>query len=244
MGIGALIGGVVGSVVGRGASSKPGKMVAPKEPNKTQTTGYQDQWIRDEFAQGQSQIDELTKFMNERRAALAQPKFVSVGGGEQIEQSKLGEYVTDQLSRQREDLSSNIRSIQDEQAAAQARASIRDTSLANLGAITSANRAGLSSFGTNLANLTTQQATHGTNLANLASLQSSQGTSLADLTAMSNSNRAAMIAQGEAAAQRSQRERLQSAYGMQPTQKNVTSVFKNTGSGFNRAGMRILGLNV
>ena len=224
----------------------------PVITNITKTADpYDDTWIHNKFAAGKSQVDELTQFMAERKAALAKPKLVSLGGGEQIEQSKLGEYVTDQLgglrgvvSRQGEDLSANIRSVQDEQAAAQARASIRDTSLANLGAITSANRAGLSSQGTNLANLTTQQTSQGTNLANLASLQSSQGTSLADLTAITNSNRAAMVAQGEAAAQRSQRERLQSAYGMQPTQKNTNSVFKNTGSGFNRLGMRILGLNV
>jgi chromosome segregation ATPase len=75
---------------------------------------YDDSWIKDRFgtaeqqyAKGQSQIDELTKFMNERKAALAKPQTVSIGG-QNVRQDQLGDYLQNQINTRASDLNRQL----------------------------------------------------------------------------------------------------------------------------------------
>ena len=103
MGIGPILGGVVGGLLGggRGSSSTTVNNSTPQNP-------YQDAWIHDRFGTGQAQIDELTQFMNERRAALASPQYYDIGGGQSIRQDQFGEYVTNQIDKQTGDFNRQL----------------------------------------------------------------------------------------------------------------------------------------
>ena len=79
-----------------GGGSKP----APAPVVQKTENPYDDSWIHDKFATGQQRYNELEAFMNERRAALAQPQYYSVGDGMSVRQDQFGDYVSGQLQDQ------------------------------------------------------------------------------------------------------------------------------------------------
>ena len=104
MGIGPIIGGVVGAIAGGAGRASSSTTVN----NSTQQNPYQDAWIHDRFGEGQAQIDELTRFMNERKAALSTPQYYDIGGGQSIRQDQFGEYITNQIGKQTGDFNRQL----------------------------------------------------------------------------------------------------------------------------------------
>ena len=81
-----------------GGGSKP----APAPIIQNRTNPYQDAWIYDRFAEGQSRYDEVADWMNQRKTALANqaPTMYNVGGGMQVEQKDFGQFVQGRLNQQ------------------------------------------------------------------------------------------------------------------------------------------------
>ena len=72
---------------------------APSAPQVIEKANpYDDSWIHDRFAQGQTSFDEFSDWMNQRKTALAAGQMYDVGNGMQVKQQDFGKYVTDQLS--------------------------------------------------------------------------------------------------------------------------------------------------
>ena len=184
-----------------GGGSKP----APPPVIQQRHNPYDDAWIHDKFATGQGRYDEISDWMNQRKAALAQPKYYNVGGGMSVKQDNLGEYFSGRLADQERAFNQRLTDMQAASAAArQQQGSVYDSRLA-------------------------------------------------DITAASGANQAAIQAQQEEMARRAERARIGEAYG-DPSVPGVTGVqtgkkqklgsYGGTGSGFNRAGLRIQNLNI
>jgi len=91
-----------------GGGSRP----APAPQIVERSNPYDDSWIHDKFATGQARYDELEQFMNQRRTALANPKYYNVGGGMSVKQDDFGQYVQGQLSKQQEAFNQQLQQIQ------------------------------------------------------------------------------------------------------------------------------------
>ena len=79
-----------------GGRSAPAAQILNREND------YDDSWIHSRFDEGQRKYNELESFMNERRSALAQPKYYDVGGGMSVRADQFGNYVSGQLESQQE----------------------------------------------------------------------------------------------------------------------------------------------
>ena len=91
-----------------GGGSKP----APAPQIVQRDNPYNDSWIYDRFAQGQTRYDEITDWMNQRKSALANPMMYNVGGGMQVAQKDFGQYVQGQLSQQQQAFSQQLAQLQ------------------------------------------------------------------------------------------------------------------------------------
>ena len=89
-----------------------GSRVAPAPQIIKQSNPYNDAWIHDRFAQGQSNYNELADFMNQRKAALAKPMMYNVGGGMQVAQKDFGQYVQGQLNKQQQAFTQQLAQLQ------------------------------------------------------------------------------------------------------------------------------------
>lgn len=194
MGIGSLIGGVVGSVLGGGGRASSSTTVN----NSTTQNPYQDDWIHDRFGQGQSQLDELTAFMNERKAALAAPKYYDIGGGQSIRQDQFGEYIQNQLNTKTGDLNRRLTEYQ----------TGVDQSIGQLGQQGQRARDQLmSTYDARLADISTAAGTRDQQLAALQQAGGQRDARLADITSAAGANEAALRAQSEALAMQGERAR-------------------------------------
>ena len=212
MGIGSLIGGVVGSVLGGGGKASSSTTVN----NTTTQNPYQDDWIHDRFGQGQSQLDELTAFMNERKAALAAPKYYDIGGGQSIRQDQFGEYIQNQLNTKTGDLNRRLTEYQtgvDQsigqlgQQGQRARDQLMSTYDARLADISAAagNRNQL--MDARLADISTAAGNRDQQLAALQQAGGQRDARLAEITSAAGANEAALRAQSEALALQGERAR-------------------------------------
>jgi len=91
-----------------GGGSRP----APAPQIIHKSNPYDDSWIHDKFATGQQQADELASFMNERRAALANPTMYNVGGGMQVAQKDFGQYVQGRFNAQEQAFNQRLAQLQ------------------------------------------------------------------------------------------------------------------------------------
>ena len=122
-----------------GGGSKPAPAPIVKEPDP-----YDDAWIHDRFATGQKRYDELSAFMNERRAALQNPTYYDVGGGMSVKQDQFGNYVRGQLDEQQKMFDQRLSDLQSQsQKARQQQGSVYDARLADITAASGANQAAL-----------------------------------------------------------------------------------------------------
>ena len=193
MGIGSLIGGVVGSVLGGGKASS-----STTVNNSTTQNPYQDDWIHDRFGQGQSQLDELTAFMNERKAALAAPKYYDIGGGQSIRQDQFGEYITNQLNTKTGDLNRQLTEYQ----------TGVDRSIGQLGQQSQRARDQLmSTYDARLADISTAAGNRDQQLASLQQAGGQRDARLAQITSAAGANEQALRAQSEALAMQGERAR-------------------------------------
>jgi DNA repair exonuclease SbcCD ATPase subunit len=179
---------------------------------------YDDSWIKDRFgtaeqqyAKGQSQIDELTKFMNERKAALAKPQTVSIGG-QNVRQDQLGDYLQNQINTRASDLNRQLVEYQtgvDQsinrlgQQGSQARNQLMSTYDARLADIQSAAGA----RDTRLQNIMSAAGARDQELASLQRAASQRDATLADITSAAGANEQAIRAQQEALATQGERAR-------------------------------------
>jgi DNA repair exonuclease SbcCD ATPase subunit len=179
---------------------------------------YDDSWIKDRFgtaeqqyAKGQSQIDELTKFMNERKAALAKPQTVSIGG-QNVRQDQLGDYLQNQINTRASDLNRQLVEYQtgvDQsinrlgQQGSQARNQLMSTYDARLADIQSAAGA----RDTRLQNIMSAAGARDQELASLQRAASQRDAKLADITSAAGANQAAIRSQQEALATQGERAR-------------------------------------
>ena len=179
---------------------------------------YDDSWIKDRFgtaeqqyAKGQSQIDELTKFMNERKAALAKPQTVSIGG-QNVRQDQLGDYLQNQINTRASDLNRQLVEYQTGvnqsinrlgQQGSQARDQLMSTYDARLADIQSAAGA----RDTRLQNIMSAAGARDQELASLQRAASQRDATLADITSAAGANEQAIRAQQEALATQGERAR-------------------------------------
>ena len=91
-----------------GGGSKP----APAPQIIQRSNPYNDSWIYDRFAQGQTRYDEITDWMNQRKSALEKPMMYNVGGGMQVAQKDFGQYVQGQLNQQQQAFSQQLAQLQ------------------------------------------------------------------------------------------------------------------------------------
>ena len=93
-----------------GGGSKP----APAPQIIQRTNPYNDAWIYDRFAEGQSRYDEVANWMNQRQTALANqtPTMYNVGGGMQVEQKDFGQFVTDRFRQQEQSFNQRLAQLQ------------------------------------------------------------------------------------------------------------------------------------
>ena len=257
MGIGSLIGGVVGSVLGGGRASGGGTTVN----NSTTQNPYQDDWIHDRFGQGQSQLDELTAFMNERKAALAQPKYYDIGGGQSIRQDQFGEYITNQLNTKTGDLNRKLTEYQ---------TGIDDRIVRGNQENQRARNQLMSTYDARLADISTAAGNRDQQLASLQQAGGQRDARLADITSAAGANEAALRAQSEALATQGERARANQAaiqaqqesmaqqtqasraaqeqnqltQGVKANIKPKNQFRYGTGGSFNRSGLRISSLNI
>ena len=123
-----------------GGGSKP----APAPVIQETQNPYDDAWIHDRFATGNQRYDELSAFMNERKAALAQPKYYDVGGGMSVAQDNFGEYFAGRLADQEKQFNQRLADMQAASAAArQQQGSVYDNRLADITAASGANQAAI-----------------------------------------------------------------------------------------------------
>ena len=244
--VGGLASGVLGAV---GLGSK-GSSSSTTVNNTTQNP-YEDQWIRDKFSTGQSQIDELTRFMNERKAALKTPTYYDVGGGQSVRQDQFGEFITNQIGKQTGDFNRQLAEYQ----------TGVDRSINRLGQQQSAARDSLKS-------------TYDARLADISTAANVRDQRLADITSAAGANEQALRAQSEALAKQGERARAgqqaneaairaqqeamaqqtQASRAAQEQNAQVAGVKSNikpknlfrygTGGSFNRSGLRISSLNI
>ena len=123
-----------------GGGSKP----APAPVIQETQNPYDDAWIHDKFATGQGRYDELSAFMNERKAALAQPKYYDVGGGMSVAQDNFGEYFSGRLADQEKAFNQRLADMTAaSQAQRQQMGSVYDNRLADITAASGANQAAI-----------------------------------------------------------------------------------------------------
>jgi|LULH01.1.fsa_nt_gb chromosome segregation ATPase len=214
------------------------------------TNPYNDSWIREnfqqsqnQFAQGQSQLDELTKFMNERRAALKQPQTVSIGG-QNVRQDQLGNYLQSQINTRASDLFGKLAEYQ----------TGVNRSLGQLGQESSAARQKLmSTYDARLADI---MSAAGQQDARLSALGSATGANMEAIRAQqealaaqgerARASEAALQAQmaHEADINRAAQEQNQLTAGVKADLKPANRYRYGTAGSFNRAGLRISSLNI
>ena len=75
---------------------------------------YQDSWIHDRLAQGESRYDEITDWMNQRKTALANqaPTMYNVGGGVQVKQQDFGQFVQGKFNQQEQAFNQRLAQLQ------------------------------------------------------------------------------------------------------------------------------------
>ena len=110
-----------------------GRSPAPAPVINNRENPYDDSWIHGRFAEGQQKYNELERFMNERRAALAQPQYYDVGGGMSVRQDQLGSYFSGQLENQAEQFDERLANMRNQsQAARQQMGSVYDARLGDI----------------------------------------------------------------------------------------------------------------
>ena len=192
--VGGLASGVLGAVGLGGARGSSSSTTV----NNTTQNPYEDQWIRDKFSTGQSQLDELTRFMNERKAALATPQYYDVGGGQSVRQDQFGEFITNQIGKQTGDFNRQLAEYQ----------TGVDKSISRLGQQQSAARDSLkSTYDARLADISTAAGMRDQALANITAAGSARDARLADITSAAGANEQALRAQSEALAKQGERAR-------------------------------------
>ena len=121
-----------------------GRSPAPAPVIQETQNPYDDSWIHDKFATGQSRYDELSDWMNQRKTSLAAPKYYDVGGGMSVAQDNFGEYFSGRLADQEKAFNQRLA---DMQAASQAQrqqfGSVYDNRLADISAASGANQAAI-----------------------------------------------------------------------------------------------------
>ena len=198
-----------------GGGSKP----APAPVIQETQNPYDDAWIHDKFATGQSRYDELSNFMNQRKAALAQPKYYDVGGGMSVAQDNFGEYFAGRLADQEKQFNQRLA---DMQAASQAQRQ-------QMG----------SAYDARLADITSAAGLQGQRLADLSAAgQANQAAIQAQQEAMARQAERARI--GEAYGD----QNMPGVTGVQTKKQKNLGAYAGTGGGFNRSGLRIQNLNI
>ena len=123
-----------------GGGSKP----APPPVIQQRQNPYNDSWIHDRFAQGQSSYDEIADWMNQRKAELKMGMSYDVGGGQSVKQKDFGKYVQGQLTAAKENYDKQFAEMQSlNQAARDKQQNIYDARLGDITAATGANRQSL-----------------------------------------------------------------------------------------------------
>jgi len=91
-----------------------GKAPAPAPQIIQRTNPYNDTWIRDSLAQGESKYDEISDWMNQRKTALANqaPTMYNVGGGMQVAQQDFGQYVQGRFNQQEQAFNQRLAQLQ------------------------------------------------------------------------------------------------------------------------------------
>ena len=91
-----------------------GKQTAAAPQIIQRTNPYNDAWIYDRFAQGQSRYDEVSDWMNQRKTALANqaPTMYNVGGGMQVAQQDFGQYVQGRFNQQEQAFNQRLAQLQ------------------------------------------------------------------------------------------------------------------------------------
>ena len=206
--VGGLASGALGAI-GLG----PKGSTSSTTVNNTAQNPYEDQWIRDRFSSGQSQMDELTRFMNERKAALAAPTYYDVGGGRSVRQDQFGEFITNQIGQQTGDFNRQLAEYQ----------TGVDRSIGRLGQQQSAARDSLKS-------------TYDARLADITSAAGERDARLADITSAAGANQQALRAQSEALAKQGERARAGQAANQAAIQQ-ATSQYQ-AGQEANEAAIR------
>jgi len=203
---------------------------------------YDDAWIRDSFSkaedqytQGQSQIDALTQFMNERKASLAQPQMLSING-QNIRQDQFGEYITNQIGKQTGDFNKQLAEYQ----------TGVNKSIGQLGQQRDLLK---STYDARLADVAAAAGLRDQQLSSLQQAGGQRDARLADITSAAGANQSAIKAQQEALATQGERARAaqeQNAMvaGVKATIKPKNRYRYGTAGSFNRAGLRINSLNV
>jgi len=234
--MGPLIGGIVGGIVGSSGKKSSSTTVN----NTTQQNPYQDAWIHDRFGEGQAQLDELTQFMNERKAALATPQYYNVGGGQSVRQDQFGEYITNQIGKQTGDFNRQLAEYQ----------SGVDRSIGQLGQQGAAARDELkSTYDARLADVTSAAGVRDHRLDILQQAGGQRDARLADITSAAGANESAIKAQQEALAMQGERARAAQEQnsmvaGVKANIKPKNKFRYGAGGSFNRAGLRISSLNI
>ena len=125
----------------------------------TKENPYDDQWIKDQFATGQTRYDELAAWMNERKTALSNPTMYNVGGGQSVTRDELGGFLQDytqtQLADQKKMFDAQIADINKQrdldEATNKKRTDVYQARLGDISGMLGANRASLQAQGEQLA---------------------------------------------------------------------------------------------
>jgi len=133
--------------MGRGKSA-PIQAITKENP-------YDDQWIKDQFATGQTRYDELAAWMNERKTALSNPTMYNVGDGKSVTRDQLGGYFQGQLADQKQMFDAQIADINKQrdldEATNKKRTDVYQARLGDISGMLGANRASLQAQGEQLA---------------------------------------------------------------------------------------------
>ena len=157
--------------------------------------------------------------MNERRSALAQPKYYDVGGGMSVRQDQFGDYVTGQLEDQQRMFDQRLKDMQAQ--SQQARSQMGSAYDARLADITQS--AGIQNQ--RLADITAAAG------ANQAALQAQQ-----EAMARAGERQRIQEAYGD--------QNMPGVTGVQTKKRQNLGAYGGTGGGFNRSGLRIQNLNI
>jgi len=122
------------------------------------TEKYDDQWIKDELATGQTRYDELAAWMNERKTALSNPTMYNVGDGQSVTRDELGgflqNYTQTQLANQKQIFDSQIAEINKQrdldEETNKKRTDVYQARLGDISGMLGANRASLQAQGEQL----------------------------------------------------------------------------------------------